>query len=366
MRIGTVTFWDTQDNYGQVLQCYALIHFLKSLGHEAFLIKHSLYKESRKELLTKTIKSLVSPRTIYNKLVNINQILTSKKDTTQHPRYFDDFRKKYIPSTPMIYDYAQLVEKPPVADVYVCGSDQIWRNLNPIYYLQFGSQQTKRIAYAPSTGGKIFGSSDKKVLKKYLSDFDFLSSREVSGTDLLHELGFDKAAVVPDPTMLLKVSDFRELEDKKQKHEKPYLLVYLLGGKTDLKIERIYEFANKLNLQVKYIASQGRNDSFPKIYPTIEEWLELIDHASYFITNSFHGTVFSLFFNTPFMTLPLTGNYSSMNDRIFGLLKKADLMDRVFNGSLDTITDPINFDVFEKKKSEDVERIKDIFASILV
>lgn len=367
MRIGTITYWWTQDNYGQVLQCFALIKFLRSMGHEAFLIKNlqSVSKRSLGHMVKVGLKCIFNPdyRRSILKWKRLGKI--SAAEAKAHPRGFDDFRRKYMPSTEREYTQHHLLENPPQADAYVCGSDQIWCAPNPVYFLQFGPQSSKRIAYAPSMGGIKPQGKARQTMIAYLRRFDFLSSREQSGVDALHEMGFPEATLQPDPTLLLPVEVYRDMEVKPQPAERPYLLLYLLGNETDVEVGEVYSFAERQGLEVRYVASQGRVDEFPKLYPTVEEWLGLIDGASYVITNSFHGTVFCLQFNTPFLVLPVKGVIARMNNRIHDLLGKYGLSERIYQGSLERLFEPVDFRTFNAVRAREAENVSNIFSNLL-
>ena len=154
MKIGTITYWESQENYGQLLQCYALLHFLRQMGHDAFLIKY--LSSSTKRPLIQRLKShiLYVVRPAYRQQAKMWKRLNKieREEARKHPRHFDEFRRNHIPSTPYAFTAAQLRSTPPKADAYVCGSDQIWANLDPVFFLQFGSPHAKRIAFAPSFG----------------------------------------------------------------------------------------------------------------------------------------------------------------------------------------------------------------------
>ena len=204
MKIGTVTYWNTQDNYGQILQCYALLTTLRDMGHDAFLIKYlpAPRQQSLVHLLITAVRYL-SPSYRRTALMWRRLRRIAATEALLHPRGFDQFRTEYIPSTSRTYNENELEETPPEADAYICGSDQIWGVPNPVYFLQFGKATTKRLAYAPSMGGITPKGKDKKTISTYLSRFDFISSREGKDVQTLHEMGFSQAIQQPDPTLLL-------------------------------------------------------------------------------------------------------------------------------------------------------------------
>ncbi len=114
-------------------------------------------------------------------------------------------------------------------------------------------------------------------------------------------------------------------------------------------IVEIVEYARLLDLPLKYVTSSGQTDKYPHIYPTPGEWIDLIANASIVITNSFHGTVFSLIYHRPFITIPLNRGYERMNTRIDELLSESNLSSRVYRGSLQEIgAEPVDFSSFDR------------------
>lgn len=366
MKIGTLTYWESQENYGQLLQCYALLRFLRQMGHDAFLIKY--LSSSTKRPLIQRLKShiLYAVRPSYRQQAKMWKRLNriEREEARKHPRHFDEFRRKHIASTSCTFTAAQLRSTPPEADAYVCGSDQVWANLDPMFFLQFGSPHTKRIAFAPSFGSLQPSAKLEDTARSYLEKFDFLSSRERSGIELLRKLGHPEASLQPDPTLLLPAATYREIEVCPRKDE-PYLLLYLLGNETDVSVADIHAFAHAHHLPVRYVASQGRTDEFPKLYPTVEEWLGLLDGAAYVITNSFHGTVFCLHFNRPFLTFPVKGSIKGMNSRITDLLERYNLRQRIYDGSLDSLFNEVDFQTFNILREKEEICVKELFTNIL-
>lgn len=130
----------------------------------------------------------------------------------------------------------------------------------------------------------------------------------------MRELGRSDASLVPDPTLLLSVHDYSSIAAPCL-YSQDYLLLYLLGNEIDFDVAEVYAWARSRHIEVKYVASQGRQDAYDKIYPNVDEWLSLIRNARYVVTNSFHGMVFSIIFNKPFVVIPLAGSFTRMNDR---------------------------------------------------
>lgn len=378
MRIGTVTFYEIEDNYGCILQCFALPRFLALMGHDPFFIKsrydvQGISRPLPLRVLSRIRPWITHPVSNYRRRKNTKDFELNRQirrmQALEHSRQFKQFMGKYIPSTEKIYNQFELLENPPIASAYVCGSDQIWGGCNPTMYLRFAPSGAKKISYAASFGGLVPDETTLSYIKESISDFELVTLREQSGVDLCRGmLGRDDALLVPDPTLLLDANEYRKVSNNgvvDRATEKPYIFLYLLGNTMAVQVEEIVRFAANNNLDIKYVASGGRIDEYPKIYPTVEEWLYLLDNSSYVITNSFHGTVFSLLFKKKFMTIPLVNAYQRMNVRIETLLNGIGLSNRIYNNKFDEIFESVNFNDFEISHSEEIRRVKELFEKTL-
>jgi hypothetical protein len=276
-----------------------------------------------------------------------------------HPRHFERFRSLYIASTEKEYTIDELRHNPPVADVYICGSDQIWSAASPVYFLDFGGD-VRRISYAASFGS--ISNNDNSYLKQisvWLKHFDAVTVREHRGVDICKKVGRDDAVCVPDPTLLLSESDYMQIAQPVETQSKAYIFLYLLGNSTSVDVKSIYAFAEKEKLEVVYVASQGRVDKYPKKYPTIEEWIFLINRAKYIVTNSYHGAIFSILMNKQFLVLPVKGFQSEMNDRLDTLFNDYQLPDSLYSANINSIKSEINYDEINLRLAEKRQWIKD-------
>lgn len=365
MKIAIVTFVYSQDNYGQLLQAYALCRYLTSQGHDSYIINY-IYREpyGLKRLLRKVYLLLLKVKNVISHPITYAKTLRQIAEMQSHDRAFDAFREKYIPMTKKVYNQHELQSNPPVADIYVAGSDQIWSLLDPVYFLQFAPNNKMCLAYASSCGGEVFNAREKRAFKKYITRFSFVGLRESHDTEFVKGLGFTNVATVVDPTMLLTPEEYDKIAVT-GKMKGNYVLVYLINNKFDLDMTSIYRFAREKQLEVKYIASQGRYDDYEKEYPTAEEWLGLIRDASYVITNSFHGTVFSIIYNRNFTVIPLKGNSRRMNMRINDLLKSIGLEDRIYQGDLGILNSPIVYDKVNHTMTGQIEYSKAMISECL-
>lgn len=335
MKIGIITHWWSNDNYGQQLQCFALQRYLRNLGNDVFLIRYYRNKDIISSTLLTKVIHFINPKQLI-KYINckLNQ-LKIKKEVLEHNRKFNEFRQKYIKMSDVEYfHYTELVENPPEADMYIVGSDQVWNSLNlplkrfknPLhaYFLDFGSPETKRCSYAASK--MILKKKSEEYIeeiKPMLSKFNYVSVREKELLSFCSECGYDNAEWVCDPTLLLSAEQYRELykDNEIQKPNKRYLLLYMLANKNEFDISLIYNFAAKKQLEVIYITGNGVVDKREKFFATIPEWLYLIDNAEYVITNSYHCGIFSSIFHKKFAIIPLSGRHSAMNARFENLFE---------------------------------------------
>ena len=350
MRIGVLTHSGSDDNYGQILQCYALQSYLKLQGHLPFLIKYSSDAEVTRErfyLLKQFIRSaisLVSPARKqmytelehYKKLHHINMINNQK-------RAFQEFLADNVELTKHYSTYEELKENAPKADAYIVGSDQVWNlemgnPITPVWYLQFGNKETLRISYAASIGRKI-EESEYELFTQYLKGLNAISVREQNAYELCQKLGFKNSKLVVDPTILVPFSVYEKFIDKDSKPQKPYIFLYYLNVLTaeELEWEQLSVFMHKNGLDLRTVSSSGYYPAQNLILGheneclTILEWLSAIYHSEYVVSTSFHGIVFAVLMHKPFVAIPLRNQYSGGNVRLASLLESIGLSDRIFS-----------------------------------
>lgn len=358
MKIGIVTFTNTLDNYGQVFQYLAIQEFLKQRGHSVYLLRQGkpgfLYAVLRalKRLLKKEQPKIVN-RTIYDDWLD-----TTKRLESAHPRHFESFRKKQCSLT--YTDLPYLAKG--VFDGVAVGSDQVWSGTTAWNYLAFFKGNTKKFTLAPSTGNQEFSIEAINKIRPWLNDFDFITVREESGIDLCKSAGYTKAKCVLDPTFLISNTIYTSFCEPFKLPTRKYILLYMLGAETNISVKDIYEFANNNDLDIVYVASQGRDDSYPKLYASVGQWLYAIQHAEYVITNSFHGMALSIIFHKQFVTLPIVGSTKKMNERIESIANRFELKNRFCNSSLDVLLTPIDY----AKTDVAIENNKSVINELLV
>lgn len=345
MKIGILT-QPLHNNYGGLLQNYALQQILIRLGHKVETIDHGSPEPSfiHHFLADKTAEFLSKVLRLKTKVNNYYPTCEEQAVINQHTQYFID---KYILHTP-VYTSKQNFRIDITSnqyDAYVVGSDQCWRpKYNRLWieemFLGFAEKQDaiKRIAYAASFGTSDWEYSQEltKICSNLVKKFDFVSVREVSGVNLCKDyLGVDAVQVL-DPTMLLKREDYEKIvKEEKEPQSKGSLFHYILDP-SDEKRSFIQNVANKHNLSPFTIMPKYQKGNRTRldvkthmedcIFPSVTCWLRGFMDAKMVIVDSFHGAVFAIIFNKPFWVI---GNSKRGNARFESLLDMFELKDRM-------------------------------------
>ena len=201
MRIGIMTFLHN-DNFGSILQAWALQKTLLSMGYDA---EHIDYAPSKQEKIRNMLTSGNSPRLILEGMIK-------RSATGKMHGGFDEFRQANIGTSPVCRDRSALCEAAERYDVLVCGSDQIWSPvwLNPAYFLDF--TEKPKIAYAPSLGVKEAPRGNKrKKMASLMKRFEALSVREAEGASIIEAMTGVLPSVQPDPVMLRSREEWQSI-----------------------------------------------------------------------------------------------------------------------------------------------------------
>lgn len=368
-KICVITFANTTDNYGQVLQYLATQEYLKSRGHDSYLLRSKGHKAS---ILSKIFNKLkhyaFPPKPLIHTEQELKQIeefgrwwSVAAEMEEKHPRHFEDFRKQNFK---LLDCYLEDVKKYGFNAVAV-GSDQTWGSSDDTYYLGWAPKKYIRFAIAPSIAHYQFSEDEINMLRPFVQQFSFITVREQNGLSFCDRIGYKGAKQILDPTFLLSACDYNKfISTTYEQNQKPYLFLYLLGNEIALNIKEIFEFAELKGLEVKYIASQGRTDGYPKIYAEVGEWLGLLKNATYVVTNSFHGMAFSIIYRKKFLTIPVIGIFERMNVRIKNIATQFNLTDRIYVKNLDDIENKIDWSESDKIISENKKLLDSLMAKI--
>lgn len=349
--VAIMTYWEYNDNYGQILQAYALSYFIKKLGLHARLIKyHHLSDTTTKLSMARRLKSFIyRPGQFLKGLTYRVKHLFKNRNSVSCPcaDSFITFKSHHLDWTDDYQTYLELKANPPADDYYICGSDMIWAESaympNP-FFLNFGSH-AKKIAYAPSFGRKSISKIFKNEIKPLLSYFTAVSVREASGIEICKSAGRNDAVHVPDPTLLLSREDYLKIEEPIDT-PKDYIFAYLLGESSKLYMPMIIKTADDNNLKIIFRNAQGGDNLHPQTLASPGQWLSLIKNARHVFTNSFHGVIFSIIYRKPFTFLPLTGKGASSNERVVSILSALNLNSRIYNNKVEL---PESSDLFDSE-----------------
>lgn len=298
MKAGIVTITNGY-NYGNRLQNYAVQEALESRKIQA-------------ETIWKTTNVFDTEAPAYIRKLYIKRFLhyhlTKEENRILN---FHRFNKTYIKRSSYMID-EQIPEGLDSAyDYFIAGSDQVW---NP--YLEYCTaanflsftEREKKVALSPSIAIEQIPEKDKENFAKWLKDFRLLSVREEKGAELIRELTGRNVEVLCDPTMYLSAEKWRnvEKEPKSRLKNSPYILTYFLGDcEASYKIW-IENLAEKNHMKIFELQNEENFGIAP------DEFLYLIDHAACVCTDSFHGTVFSLIFHTPFVVFERRDNFKTI------------------------------------------------------
>ena len=330
MRVGIITTF-RQPNWGSVLQAYALEKVIEQMNYDVEVID---YKYPNEFHWQRGIKWGKTPDTLKAKIhrIKIYCLCVLRLRSKPMMELLNSFIKKNMKLSRRIDSYESLHENPPVYDIYVSGSDQIW-NPNTMlgdmsYMFDFVPKGKKKISYASSFSCASIPDGLKDVYKKNLSTYEALSVRENNGRNIIRQMIGRDAKVVLDPTLLLPKVHWEKFAEKAKKTDLPkaYILCYMLAytfsvdepmGKLLEMVQRKY---NMPVIALKTMPQSFHGDIFqlPVSYGKgIEEFLYLIKNASIVVSSSFHGTAFSLNLGKPLVAM------GAMNedDRVLSLLK---------------------------------------------
>ena len=364
MKIGILT-QPLRNNYGGILQAYALQTTLKRRGHDPWIINREYPEPSRLRKALSNFKWV-----IFSLIFNKSNRSKEREIITQHT---SQFIKSYInPITQKLTKSKHLRKLGKQGfDAFIIGSDQVWRpSYSPCitnYFLDFTEnwENVKRLAYAASFGVDDWEFTQEQTIKcsKLIQMFDAVSVREDSGIDLCKKYFGVEAVHLLDPTMLLDAEDYKKIiEAENEPLSQGNLMVYILDETTEKK-EIVQTIASKLNLFSFYLMPElnlprSANSPIEKyIFPSVTSWLKGFIDANFVVTDSFHGTIFSIIFNKPFIAI---GNEDRGLARFSSLLKMFNLEHRLIinrsNLNKELIHEKINWEQInqslEKKRKQ--------------
>jgi hypothetical protein len=313
-------------SYGGCLQAYATVRILESLGCDVTVIDFENPYEARNRNGELKIYGTYKERFISL----IKEIFF--KNQSMKEKAFGAFTQIYPNMTTKHYNNVSEMDDI-FADVLVVGSDQVWNgkitnNIEPAFFLNFGSAK-KRISFSSSMGSYQLSIREKEQVKGMLKNFTSISTREEFARKQIQTLTSKEVKILLDPTLLIDkdswIKDSANMENGYVKGS--YILAFVINEHKENIAEIFKKYKRKLGLPIYRIrlnTYRSRGEDRVIAGPTPLEFIRLISNAYFVITDSFHGTAFSINLNVPFAFIRVENN----NDRMQELLKHCSLEDR--------------------------------------
>lgn len=297
-------------NYGSALQAYALQKYIENVsGADVYIIDYHFPNQYHKN--AKTLKKA------------IRDILGIAHDYLIGGRYcrvkrFNDFYNNFLKLSSIKYhDPILLKENPPEGDIFITGSDQVWNvytmKNDGSFYLDFIPPDRRKIAFGSSFSIKKIPIQFHTQIKRYLSQYSAIGVRERTGCEFIKSLNLPEKIEIKnvcDPTLLLSSDEYHSIAVKsKLKIDGDYILVYMLNYAFNPKptitdaarLAANYYGCKVVLIGVNHLSYDGnviyKNDFGPS------EFCWLFEHAKYVVTSSFHGTMFSVIYRKPFVSI---------------------------------------------------------------
>lgn len=367
MAIKTATItWITWHNYGSFLQAYALQKVIESLGYENTIINDELIVHSRHfSNNNDSTQSLPFYKRIY--LVfrrKLHQLSQREREIRKIKHRFVLFKNSFLTIDSSFQGIEELAER---YDVYIAGSDQIWvpndEIFNPFYYLDF--TRRKKISYAVSLNTEEeYPERLIEVVSALLGRFSNISVREESGRSLLEGIVNKQISVCLDPTLLLTKDDWEVVARKQRPIKRPYVLCYFLSY-NEKYLQFAHRYADNQHLPLLFIANKGEYRDVADIMYAAgpSEFVGAVRDASFIITDSFHGTIFSILYEKDFLSMKrFKGNSgSNQNERLLHLFRITGITGRFADeDNIESFPplSPINYqDVKERLNSRRIDSL---------
>ncbi len=368
-KIGIITILKV-NNYGAELQAYATQAILNKLGYNAEIIDYLFYKNPKHK---KTRKSKPAFKHGFKKMLAewgypIKTLIASSLNKGNNVTRKKRFEKFHTDNTKMSECYRsidELYNADLEYDTYIVGSDQVWNpgiysSILP-YMLDFAPVGKRRISYASSFGVSHIEDSQKGFYKEHLSKFFAISVRENNAVELVKDLSGKEATWVLDPTFLLNKEGWAKVAEYPYDIKNNYLLVYeLIPSPYIMELAKV--MSQEKGLTLVRICKDAAPESKEKGIISIAdagpaEFIGLFANATMIITNSFHGTAFSINFGKDFYTV--TPQHKQNNSRQQSLLGLFSLNERLLLEGTDinsVARTPIDYTIINRMVEREREK----------
>lgn len=368
MKISIITVLNTV-NYGSALQTLATQKFFEKMGLEVEFVDYWRKDQTTKARIHRIIFG--KKKTLKQWIKKPVRDLLEIKSIKASENVFRKFILEKIHLTDRTYStFDELLNDCPNADIYATGSDQMWNSgwnqgIERSFFLEYAPEGKKRIAFATSIGKTKFEKAEADEIIPLIKKYDLVTLREQSAVDLLDSYGVDGTLVL-DPTLTLNKEEWFEIIPEK-KREKPYLLVYQLHMTHDNAdfTEAVKRIAERKGLEIVRIvySYSDRKLGEKVVLPEVYEFLSLIRGADFVVTDSFHGTAFSINFNKQFAVI-YPEHFSTRMDNILQLTKLQSQRYKDTD-SVDKWDEMISYDEVNGILAERRTKVEDIFRSYI-
>ena len=353
------------ENYGGMLQAYATVSLLEKRG-----IDYELIQYEKSLSINEKIRSI--PRLLNGILLNDKyEVFKKKQGLKKHPEFarneairmkaFEAFKKEHFTKlSPVFVGYKNLKKGAERYKAVVTGSDQLWSpaGLPTNYYnLMFVPDNIRKISYASSFGVKRIPWYQISRTRKFLNHIEYISMRENQGSEIVKELTGKSVPTILDPVFMFDQEGWKQLIPVEKRINEPYIFAYFLGDNSQHRIA-VKKLAEKTGLKIvalrhldQYIEEDEKFGDYTAYDVAPDHFLNLLRGARYVCTDSFHGSCFSIIHKKQFMVFNRYTEKSkhSKNSRIDTLCHNLGLEDRRFDGKIEAITQPIDYDTVYKK-----------------
>lgn len=323
MKAGVITF-HRANNYGAILQAWALQKVLRDLEIDTGIVNY------HPQVIDILYDPMLCRTGLSRKAYNLKQFILNRDSLVRYNKFIK-FLEANFNLLGDFSTYDELKKSGLKLEAYITGSDQVWNDTHtggydPAYMLGFAEPESRRISYAASIGRDYFNPRYKKQYKNGLSGLNYISVREPSLIKAVKELTDKPVEVVLDPTLLLARDDYDEIKVKSPIRGK-YILIYMIE-----KNNQLIRFANRISVALGLPVIQRRpvpgvKNQLPPFYTAdAGEFLGLMEAAEYVITNSFHGTVFSILYERPFISMLHSDTGSRTADLLTGLSLQSHIL----------------------------------------
>lgn len=311
-------------NYGSVLQTYATEQLLARYFDEVETINFIRMDANDEFMLEEWTKDNQGVKKLVKKAMLYPMAQRYKK-------VFNSFLEQYVHTTEQKYFTDEDFKKYPIkADAYCVGSDQVWNsNWNqgflPAMFLEFAPDNVMKFAFCSSFGKTKLAVDEMKQAKPLLERLNHISVRESTAISVLEDIGIENGIHLLDPTLLLSSDFWSEIAAERMVKD-DYVLVYQLNPSSEFD-KYAKEFAKRKGMKLVHIGMRMKDKTKTGktfLMPLVKEFLSLIKYASYVITDSFHGTAFSINFNREMIVI----YPNEFSTRLHSILKWAGLLSR--------------------------------------